>query len=337
MSHPFFDTDHYPWYREDAKALYRSLHQTIHQPHRIDILYRGVSDNLPKLALQDPVDVIWKKVLEELVSARLLKELLDLVLRDANASAAHDAVRAALDARDVERTTIRVPEAVQEELYESLARMRKVVPQNLDRSFVAERLYRRLNVLPPNAELITEEVLRSVTAFDCTEVVRIVVSDAPIEFKHLAVRASIQLPDEPEPFAASVKGDASADHRVFRVTLGFKGRVVPGYGTLKIRWQCVVPGSVARNDDYWVFPFLFQAPAPKMTIDLGFAEEPADVHLFQDEYDVRAGRHKLKPIPLSKIGGDVRDPSDPSERPAFVVYGAALNQAVGTYLFTWSV
>jgi hypothetical protein len=90
------------------------------------------------------------------------------------------------------------------------------------------------------------------------------------------MKAQVTLPDQ-APFVASITHEDSVDRKMFRVTIGFRGRVVPPKGLVTIRWECVIPASVMRDDDYWVIPFLFQAPARRMTLEKRTPMTPDEV------------------------------------------------------------
>jgi hypothetical protein len=187
--HPFFDVDKYPWDRPDARELYNALWRAIPHPDRIDVMYRASGSGLPPLALRDPPDCIWTHVLDALASARRLKGFLERLLEQPSLEAISETVQRIIDAPAVMPINpVAVSKAMQPKVFDSLRRAREALPSIVDKTFVPERLVRRVIVRPPNADLETEEVPRSVAPKDCTEVVRMLVTDTPTEFKRMKVQ-----------------------------------------------------------------------------------------------------------------------------------------------------
>jgi hypothetical protein len=284
-----------------------------------------------------PAD-IWKAALESLQAAGRLKALCALVLDNSALSAIHPDVRAVMEAQGAApEPTVTLPPAVplpadvRTELYDSLTRIRAELPTTIDRHFAAVRLVRRAEIVPPDVRLKSEEEVRNASTTGCSEVVRILVTDAPTSFDRLKLTAQFTMPGGKASDAAIGHVD-SADGRVFRVTLGFRGRIVPPNGKVTIRWQCIFPASVMRNEDYWVFPFVFSAPAEQMTLEAAFQRNPEDVRMFLDEADAATGKPTLTAVSLAEprtemvMGGA-----------QVVVYRPESPANSGTHLFTWTL
>src|SRR5262249_4152752 len=135
-------------------------------------------------------------------------------------------------------TAVPLSADVEEELYRSLRRIRAEISKRQDPKLIPERVIRRVHIQPPDAYLTTEEELKNTSNTGCTDVVRIVVTDAPTSFRHLKFTAEIWVPDDAS-FPAVIRHEEARDGQAFFVTLGFKGRVVPPGGTVTIRWTCV--------------------------------------------------------------------------------------------------
>ncbi|MEO8074845.1 MAG: hypothetical protein ABI818_00865, partial [Acidobacteriota bacterium] len=352
MPHPFFDSATYPWDRPDAQAFHRALYRAVPQPARISLLYRQTAANLPPIVENAAADEIWKDVLEALTTARCLKRFVELILGESALAAVHREAQAVLGAAGVgpiialsssgeasfapapagakKSHGLSLPTKVTQELYGSLTRLRQELTTQRDHSFIATHLYQRVDIVRPDAHVSKTETLSNVSGADQTEVVRIVVSDSPAPFEDLQVAATIEHPGH-APYDAAIDATASGDGRVFAVTIGFRGRVVPADGVVTIRWKCVVPSSVRRPDEYWVFPFVFSEPAERVTLEAAFPQEPADVHLFLDDYDAQAEVHYLKPISLSEPR------EDNAGGRKVVVYHVERSDDKEIYLFTWKL
>lgn len=74
MAHPFFDTDKYPWDREDGRALHRKLYELITKPGDISMILRECSGDLEPLK-EDAPKAMWQDLLDSVAAAMLLKTL----------------------------------------------------------------------------------------------------------------------------------------------------------------------------------------------------------------------------------------------------------------------
>ena len=79
MANPFFEQNRFPWAREEAKALLRVLAQLITQFQKIDLLYKGCSNNLPALTPGQNSELTWKEALEQIALLGVLQALCDAV------------------------------------------------------------------------------------------------------------------------------------------------------------------------------------------------------------------------------------------------------------------
>ena len=206
------------------------------------------------------------------------------------------------------------------ELPESVERLRNAA--NVDKSFDAQRVRRRVTVKRPDAHFLAEEWLRNVTADSCEELVRVVVSDAPTEFDLLKFSAEVTAGEQTKKTA--ITHVASADGRTFRIRIRFKGFVVEPGEAIRLRWNCVVPSSVARNADYWGFPHTWQRPVAEMMTEAAFVQDPADVHFYRSHAD--------RWIPATLSGPEQE--TEPGGTPVFV-YKATTAQSSEIGLFTW--
>jgi hypothetical protein len=94
-----------------------------------------------------------------------------------------------------------------------------------------------------------------------------------------------------------------------------------------MRSFCTLRSSVARNDDYFVFPFMFARPAREMNLEVQFDAAPAEIHLFRAvEQDARPALRAV-PLPRATSLPDV---------PGGALYRVELPDAFDTYLFTWT-
>jgi hypothetical protein len=70
-------------------------------------------------------------------------------------------------------TRASLPPDIQTELYGSLNRLRAELPNSVDRTFIAEEMVRRVEIVRPDAHLTTQETLRNASTTGCTELVHI--------------------------------------------------------------------------------------------------------------------------------------------------------------------
>jgi hypothetical protein len=214
-----------------------------------------------------------------------------------------------------------------DELYESLDRLRRAVGGYRDAAFGAVRLVRRVRVRGQDAYLEYEETIENRSGSPCAELVRFVASDSPTDFRNLEFRSELEFPGE-APLAAAVRHTALKGGRLFRVRVGFRDKLVEPGGTLTLRSFCTLRASVAKNDEYFVFPFMFSRPARMMILDMQFDQAPIEIHLFRVvEQD---GQPALRAVPLPRAGAleGMKDGAS---------YRVELPDAFDSYLFSWTV
>lgn len=98
--HPFFDAPVYPWPRPDAKAMHETLFRLIKPPKDIELHYEACGGTTP-LTPQLAPHLAWKEVLDLLAAAKALRRLCEHVLERQGLAAAHAAVQAVCDAKDL--------------------------------------------------------------------------------------------------------------------------------------------------------------------------------------------------------------------------------------------
>ncbi|MGA8220088.1 MAG: hypothetical protein WB780_00430 [Candidatus Acidiferrales bacterium] len=161
-------------------------------------------------------------------------------------------------------------------LFESMERFKAQAGECMDKVFEAKEIKRTVTVNPPNAELEVLEDLTNISDRDHSQLTRHVTTDAPTEKKTLGIKAWVTL--DGEESEASVDVRPSTDSRFFNIRMSLKGHVVPVRKTLKLRWICKFPGSVALNQDYWVFPVSFYRKRPdRLVMEAVFPNIPADI------------------------------------------------------------
>jgi hypothetical protein len=93
---------------------------------------------------------------------------------------------------------------------------------------------------------------------------------------------------------------------------------------LRLRWKCRFPGSVALNEDYWVFPMCFFLRLPdRVTLEARFTKIPADILFFSV---VEGG---LRPM---NITGPI--PNSSGGKPDYA-YSVSTESSVGLFLLRW--
>lgn len=163
-------------------------------------------------------------------------------------------------------------------LFESMERFKCLSGDCMDKVFKPSLVKRKITLDPPNADLEVFEDLVNSSDRDHFQLTRHVTTDAPTEKKTLDIKAWVTL--DGHETEASVDARPSNDKRLFSVSIGFKGRVVPVKKTVQLRWKCKFPGSVALNEDYWVFPLSFYKKSPdKLVVEAVFPNIPADLLL----------------------------------------------------------
>ncbi len=80
MAHPLFDAKSYPWHIAEAKALHDILSVTIQMGSRIQQAYEQCGPGLQFINAGNAPDVVWREVLNNLVSVGRLRVLCDNLL-----------------------------------------------------------------------------------------------------------------------------------------------------------------------------------------------------------------------------------------------------------------
>jgi hypothetical protein len=331
MSTEFVDDGQFPWHLPDANAFHKAISSVITEPARIDLLYQSSGRGLKQLDLSGSAPDVWQRALTKLAAASLLRSLGVLVLEDVSLVAIHPATTRFVNLIDRAPTIKPLSKAVSKNAYESLTRIRTALPNHIDPAFIAQRLVRRVEIDRPNALVETDETLMNISGDPMNRVVRLVVTDSPTEFEDLKMQATFEFPNAPDakPFPAPLTCDVSDDRKQFSVKLTFKTRVVPQFGVVTIRWHCVVPASVGKYEDYWVFPHIFSKPTQQTTLEALFDRDPEDVNLYLDQYNWELRQEHLTPIPMKDRREEV------SRKGRRLVYGVDLADSGGTYMFTW--
>jgi hypothetical protein len=207
-------------------------------------------------------------------------------------------------------------------VFESAERLSKAASEHADRIFQAIDLRRTVRLTPPDAVLEVYEELVNASENVQTEVVRVVASDTRTDVSKLGFQARFKIEGEERKAAVDISG--SPDSRSFVIRMRFPGGVVQPKSKVELRWECRFPGSVAMNEDYWVFPVFFDQGVGKMRIEALFPNEPTDYRLLP--YDVE----DVKP-PLG-ISGPERIESDGKN---FFKYHATIFSPSGLYVLEW--
>jgi hypothetical protein len=210
------------------------------------------------------------------------------------------------------------------ELFESMGPFKSLSGESIDRVFKPSEVRRRVTVNPPNAELDVFEDLMNLSDDDQYRLTRHVTTDAPTAKKTLEIRAWVKL--EGVETEAAVDVGQSSDGRVFSIRIGFKGHVVRVGKTVQLRWRSKFPGSVALNEDYWIFPLSFYEKRPdKLVVEVIFLNIPADL-LFSAVTE--AG---LRPLNLA--GPDVST----KEGKQYFAYSASVDGPGDFYVLRWRI
>jgi hypothetical protein len=209
-----------------------------------------------------------------------------------------------------------------DKLFESMERFKSLPPDCKDKVFKAIEIKRTITIEPPNAELIVTEDLMNLSDRDQVELTRHVTTDAPTAKRTLGIKAWIVR--ENQETDAAVEVHPSTDGRVFSIRISFKGQVVRVGKTIQLRWKCKFPASVARDEDYWVFPLNFYRKRPdKLVVEALFSNIPEDLLFFAI---TDAGFQ-----PLSLTGPESRTKE---EKPYFA-YSASIDGPCDFYVLQW--
>jgi hypothetical protein len=207
-------------------------------------------------------------------------------------------------------------------LFESMERFKSLHGESKDKVFKPIAIKRTIMIEPPNAGLIVNESLINLSDKDQFELTRHVTTDAPTAKKTLGIKACV-VRDNLETVAA-VQVQPSTDGRVFGIRIGFKGYVVRVGKAIELRWECKFPGSVALDEDYWVFPLNFYEKRPdKLVVEALFLNVPDNLMFFAV---TDAGFQ-----PLSIAGPEVRAQEDKS----YFAYSASIDGPCDFYVLQW--
>ena len=94
VSNPFFSAGRYPWGREDAIALHRTLGQAITDTNAIAMLFEQADGDITQLNQNQAPASVWRDVLNALSSAGKLQRLCELLENDQRVAAMNDRIRA---------------------------------------------------------------------------------------------------------------------------------------------------------------------------------------------------------------------------------------------------
>ncbi|MBN3760773.1 hypothetical protein [Burkholderia sp. Ac-20365] len=98
MAHPYFETERYPWHREEAQHFHRQLYTAFKLQPEISLLMNSCGPGLTPIA-PGAADIMWTEVLDRLAAAQLLRRLGEL-LRERNFPFVNTAFKALEDAED---------------------------------------------------------------------------------------------------------------------------------------------------------------------------------------------------------------------------------------------
>jgi hypothetical protein len=167
-----------------------------------------------------------------------------------------------------------------EKSYQSVNLLQAALEGNKDPDFEPTLVHRLVRVRRPNAHLICHEDLVNVSGEARNELIRLVASDSPIDATDLEAKAQLTINGEPVAPSVTVL-DASPDGHTFKVRFGFRGHPVESGKTLGLQWEAEFPASVALNEDYWVFPCLYERPVTRLICEAVFPHELADFSFFR--------------------------------------------------------
>ena len=103
MPHPFFDRARYPWDRDDAFLLYRTLVDAMRDTRQIVLIYERTAQ-LPPLNVNQSPDLVWKEALDKLTANGALQKFVAMLVEDRSpfVSGAAKAVRDAAEAEEAQ-------------------------------------------------------------------------------------------------------------------------------------------------------------------------------------------------------------------------------------------
>jgi hypothetical protein len=209
------------------------------------------------------------------------------------------------------------------EVYESLWRLSDPERFRIDEAFEYDCSSRTVAVVYPDAIVEAWDEGRNVSSEPQNEVVRTLVSDSPIDFSKLALRAWSEIGGgQRQP--ASITYAAMENGKRFMVRIRFNGGVVQPGVRLKVGWDYRWPGAVSRNEDYWVFPLKgYARPVKELKIRCCFREDPVYREL------VHRSDH-FTPVALD--GPEVSRDADGS---SYHCYSRTIAHPTGIYMLKW--
>jgi hypothetical protein len=210
-------------------------------------------------------------------------------------------------------------------VFESMERFKSLTGESIDRVFKATEVRRTITVEPPNAELMVFEELTNLSDRDQYQLTRYVTTDAPTAKKTLDIKAWFKR--ENQECEAAVEISPSSDARIFTIRIGFKGQVVRVGNIVQLRWRSKFPGSVALNEDYWVFPLnLFEKRPNRLVVEALFLHPPADLLFFA----ISPSGHLN---PLSLVGPESRT----KDNKPYFAYSASIDGPGDFYVLQWRI
>ena len=105
MPHPFFDRTRYPWPRDDAFLLYRTLVDAIRVKGQIVLSYERAAIDLPPLNQDQSPDLVWKEALDKLTANGALQKFVSVLVENRSPSI-RTAAQAVRDAAEAELSTL---------------------------------------------------------------------------------------------------------------------------------------------------------------------------------------------------------------------------------------
>jgi len=207
---------------------------------------------------------------------------------------------------------------------ESLDRLRNVDPELMEKAFKPLEIRRQLFVEQPDARVSVEEDLLNESGQNQSEVLRWVVSDAPIDPKELHLHGTVTI-DEKLLDAAMLAEPEEPPHK-FRIRIRFNGPVVASGRRAGISWGFCLPRAVPLNEDYFVFPVNhFRWPVPILDIKATFSRrDPVDKSFFA------VSEEGLRPLTLTGPGLSENGKGKP-----LYTHEVRVEPASGLYVLRW--
>jgi len=252
---------------------------------------------------------------------KTLKDLTEAVLKSLNEFRDRRREEREREAAPRQRPQTRAAKVRDEKSYESVTRLQAELVDTRDPYFEPALVHRRVVVRRPDAFLTSKEELKNASGVARNELIRLIASDSPIDAAALETKARLTIAEQTFEPAVTIL-DESADGKFFKVRLGFQGHVVEPGGSLSLDWEAKFPASVARNEDYWVFPNLYERPTRRVINEAVFPEKLAYFDFYRI---VESGR---QPAMMS-------GPFEDANAPGTFTYSAAHDNTADMFLMTW--